>query len=188
MFMRTVAKIRREGGEPRIVRWHDGLTEADAFMLERAYIKLFGRRNIGTGILANMTDGGEGCVGLKHTDATKAKMSIAKTGIKLSPASAERKRRSSIANKGRRRTEDAVRQNRAAQHSVGVRKNNKSGFCGVSYHSDRNKWGARIKIAGREHNLGRFDTAEEAAKVRDKAAIAAFGAGHCFLNFPLEAA
>ena len=39
---------------------HDNLTESDAFDLEAFYIKKIGRRDLGTGILVNLTDGYEG--------------------------------------------------------------------------------------------------------------------------------
>lgn len=74
LFQNIVAKIRRSGEEPRIVRWQDGLHEADALKLEMSYIKLFGRRDISTGVLANLTDGGEGMSGLVVSEETRLKM------------------------------------------------------------------------------------------------------------------
>ena len=44
----------------KIVFYQTGLSESDAFLLEKKYIKLFGRKELGTGILLNKTDGGEG--------------------------------------------------------------------------------------------------------------------------------
>lgn len=56
-----------------------------------------------------------------------------------------------------------------------LRRANTTGLHGVVWDKDRQKWRAQIRIDGRKTNLGRFNTAEEAAAAHDRAAIAAFG-------------
>jgi len=69
----------------RIIIWESNLTEAEAFALEKTLIWWFGRKDNKTGILKNLTDGGEGPSGHIHTPETRAKMSKAQTGKTPSP-------------------------------------------------------------------------------------------------------
>lgn len=56
---------------------HNNITWEEACEKEKQYIKQYGRVNDSTGILCNLTDGGEGIPNLKHTLETKLKISIA---------------------------------------------------------------------------------------------------------------
>lgn len=56
---------------------HDGLTREQALLLEREEIARLGRINAKTGILANLTDGGDGGLGLLTSEETKKKLSQA---------------------------------------------------------------------------------------------------------------
>lgn len=51
----------------------------------------------------------------------------------------------------------------------GAQANNTSGYKGVTYCRDRKKWVAQITAEGAHRNLGRFDTAEDAAEVYRRA-------------------
>jgi hypothetical protein len=42
---------------------------------ELEFIELYGRRDVGTGSLVNLTNGGEGITGFKHSEKTRRKMS-----------------------------------------------------------------------------------------------------------------
>jgi hypothetical protein len=64
----------------------------------------------------------------------------------------------------------------------GKQTNNRSGFKGVCWDPARRKWKAQITIRQRNYFLGRFDTAETAARVYDRAAKRLFGA-FAWLNF-----
>lgn len=50
-----------------------------------------------------------------------------------------------------------------------IRKNNTTGYTGVSYDRVTQKYRAEITLQGKRHFLGRFKTVEEAAKVREEA-------------------
>ena len=56
------------------------LSEVGALALERRYISWYGRKDIGTGILLNRTDGGEGVSGHKNTPDRRREISKANTG------------------------------------------------------------------------------------------------------------
>lgn len=64
--------VNKYGYEVEIL--FDDLTHQEACEKEKEFIKLYGRENIKTGILVNLTDGGEGSIGYKATFETKLKI------------------------------------------------------------------------------------------------------------------
>jgi len=111
----------------RIIFALKNLTERQAFDNEREFIKWYGRKDNNTGILRNLTNGGEGPSGFilseeskrKISEANKGKIISAETRRKISeankgqiswqkgiPVSEESKRKISEANKGKVRSEE----------------------------------------------------------------------------------
>lgn len=103
------ANVRTPKDKNNIIIVAEGLTEATAHAIEKVQIGIWGRINNGTRILRNKTDGGEGSTGLRHTDATKIKMSKQRQGRtpwnKGVPMSPQLISRITSANKGRPLTE-----------------------------------------------------------------------------------
>ena len=85
----------------RIIFLKQNLTEDEAFKHEIYMIAVFGRKDLGTGILRNKSHGGDGASGAIRSDETRKKMSEAKTGKKKRPYSEEYKRQMSERMRGR---------------------------------------------------------------------------------------
>ena len=89
--------IKPPKDKSRIIYLKQNLTEAEAFRHEIYMIDVFGRKDLGTGILYNMTDGGDGTSGYIPSEESRKKMSEAKKG---KTPSEETRRKISEAKKG----------------------------------------------------------------------------------------
>ncbi len=100
--------VNKPRDKSKIIFLETNLSEIGAFALERCMIRWYGRKDLGTGILHNRTDGGEGasgCVtppdrrlaiskanigegngmyGKTHTEDAKKRISIGHIGLRLS--------------------------------------------------------------------------------------------------------
>lgn len=73
----TLLKILKENLEPIRIKIFEKFSEERALQFESILISKIGRRDLGLGPLSNMTNGGEGISGYKHTEESKEKISIA---------------------------------------------------------------------------------------------------------------
>ena len=89
----------------------ENLTEQEAKFLEIDLIKKYGRKDLGTGILRNMTNGGEGSSGRIATTEMRKKLSKSNLGKKQSEET-KQKRANSL--RGQRRTDEQRKKHKEA--------------------------------------------------------------------------
>lgn len=136
----------------RIIFLKQNLSEEEAFKHEIYMIAVFGRKDLGTGILHNRTNGGEGSVGFVMSEETKRKISKSTKGKKRTE---EFKNKMKIIHTGRKKrphTEETKRkmsQSRSGQNNPMYGKN----------HNEETK----EKI--RESNVGKERTEETKRKM-----------------------
>jgi len=97
----------------RILFLKQNLTEEESFKHEKYMIAVLGRKDLGTGILLNRTDGGDGISGFTHSEESKRKISDSLKGEKNrlygKSQSEETKRKMSDAHKGKTLSEEHKR-------------------------------------------------------------------------------
>jgi hypothetical protein len=117
-YNKSKRDVRPPKDKSRIIFLKQNLTEEEAFGHEIYMIGVFGRKDLGTGILHNRTNGGDGSSGVIVSGETKLKMSKARKGKsfsedhkrKISEAkkqqTEETRKKISQANSGKKRSEE----------------------------------------------------------------------------------
>jgi hypothetical protein len=119
IYKKGKGEIRPPKDKSRVIFLKQNLTEEEAFRHEIYMIAVFGRKDLGTGILRNRTNGGDGISGYNHTEETKILISNSHKGKNLTeehkkkvgdslrgkkkkPLSDETKKKLSLSLKGRK--------------------------------------------------------------------------------------
>ena len=98
--------IKPPKDKSRIIFLKQNLTEEEAFKHEIYMIDVFGRKDLGTGILHNRTDGGEGSSGCIPSEETKRKLSEVNKGKIVSE---ETRKKISETSKGKTLSEEHIK-------------------------------------------------------------------------------
>lgn len=104
-YSKRQSGIKPPQDKSRILILHSGLDEQTAFLYESLLIQFYGRKDLGTGLLRNLTNGGEGVAGWVPSESWRKQKSLSMAG-KNNPFFGRKhtnmaKTQISIANKGR---------------------------------------------------------------------------------------
>lgn len=130
-YIKGPNEVKPPKDKSRVKIIKNNLTEIEAFDLEKLYILMFGRKDIGSGILRNKSDGGDGASGAVRSKETREKLRQANLGKKRpqwiydkiaasnsgKKASVETRAKQSAAKKGKKCTEEHKRKVSAAKAS-----------------------------------------------------------------------
>ncbi len=138
-------------------------SEEDALFAEKFLILYFGRKDLGTGILRNYSDGGEGAS--NPSISSRGKRGRALKGREFSK---ETRTKLSLASKGKAKSEEHCNSIRRVKLQGQYYKLGISGHRGISWDRTVSKWVVRKSCNGKRIYLGLYSKLEDAIKALTK--------------------
>ena len=126
---------------------------------EMEFISLYGRFDLGTGCLVNMTNGGDGAFGLKHSEESRKRMSEKRKGIRQYVATEETKKKLSDIAKKRGIPSEQLKKMMESKRLAGWTSHRK----GVKHTEE-----ARLKISNAKKGTKKSEEWKKAASERVK--------------------
>lgn len=154
-YKKSGDSIKTPKDESRIIFLKQNLIEDDAFNHEIYMISIFGRKDLGTGILHNRTDGGEGASGNTQSEETKLKRS---NSLKGKSRSDEVKIKIGNKNRGKTHTEETK------EKISNAHKGNKY-WVGKTHTEESKKKMRNAKLGKSSHMKGKSHTEETKEKI-----------------------
>lgn len=130
-FFKNKRQVKAPKNHLFIVILETNLSELGAFALERRYIEWYGRKDLGTGILANMTDGGDGIY--NPSPETRKKLAAGQLGRKQTP---EHKEKVRLTRLGKKRPEHSKAMSGSNNPMFGVARDWNKGALGYKWFTD----------------------------------------------------
>lgn len=160
--------LKEKNQKPIVDMIESGLTEEEAYCREEYWIAKF--RSLAYP-LTNLTDGGTGILSFKHSEDTIERMRIAQKNRVHSKEEIAilveyRRQHGYTFKKGFTPWNKGIKMDEKAIEAMAISKSkatNTTGFMGVTYEKERNKFVAQKVIHGKHFKIGRYNTAEEAS-------------------------
>lgn len=141
-------KINKLGKDNiKIALLHQNLSEEQANLYEKVWIKLIGRRDLRLGPLCNLTNGGDGISGYFHSEKTKEKIQNARS---LQVITEETRKKMSQAHKGHKCSEEQIFQMTQRKHSEETKRKMSQTHKMCLLKGAKNNWSGKRTI---EHQL-----------------------------------